>query len=119
MLSAEVAFAHGLPFVQVSSKAVYGRCQAESLTEDLPPMPETAYGRSKAAAESELTSWASRGLRLAIVRVAAVYGPAPPIRPTLANQRFARLLAGPLDSGKRLEIVRRAGRERRGVRLYR
>ncbi len=65
---------HGL--VYASSCAVYGDRSGLWLGEDYDPAPQTDYGRSKVAAESLLTAVADRsGLRVHVVRIAAVYGP--------------------------------------------
>lgn len=65
---------HG--FVYASSCAVYGDRSGLWLGEDYAPAPQTDYGRSKVAAESLLGEVAARtGLKLHVVRIAAVYGP--------------------------------------------
>lgn len=65
---------HG--FIYASSCAVYGDRSGLWLGEDYAPAPQTDYGRSKVAAEALLTEVSARsGLKLHIVRIAAVYGP--------------------------------------------
>ncbi len=63
----------GLVFT--SSAAVYGDRSGLWVEEDMPPLPHTAYGRSKVAAEAALLeAHRDHGLRVRIVRLAAVYG---------------------------------------------
>jgi nucleoside-diphosphate-sugar epimerase len=80
-LAAERARVLGVPFVHLSSVAVYGGTTTlppGSVTEDHPfaPMRDGAwYGRSKR--EAELTVWreAERGLRAIALRPCVIYGP--------------------------------------------
>ena len=63
--------------VFVSSSAVYGRAdEGQAIDETSPLRPETAYGRSKVAAEEALRAVAQRtGLRTIALRPPPVYGP--------------------------------------------
>jgi UDP-glucose 4-epimerase len=61
-------------FVFVSSVKVMGEVSSDRpFTEDDPPQPQDAYGRSKLAAEHELTQMA-RQIEVSIVRPPLVYG---------------------------------------------
>jgi len=66
-------------FVYVSSLTACGpsKSLSEPLTEDMPPKPLTAYGRSKFEAEKELNKL-KNDLPLTIIRPPAVYGPRDP-----------------------------------------
>jgi nucleoside-diphosphate-sugar epimerase len=66
-----VAAAGGARLVHASTVAVYGSFPPQPADERTPPAPDTAYGRSKLAAE-EL---ARAHPRAAILRIAVVYGP--------------------------------------------
>jgi UDP-glucose 4-epimerase len=61
--------------VYISSLAVYGACSHSKLSEDSPPMPNSPYGRTKAAAETLLEGYRGRGLDVRIVRSCGVFGP--------------------------------------------
>ncbi len=62
--------------VFASSSAVHGDRSGLWVDEDMPPHPNTRYGRAKMAAEQALTEAAERSnLPVRIVRLAAVYGP--------------------------------------------
>ena len=63
-----------------STVAVYGDRSGLWLTEDLPVLPNTRYGESKAAAEALLLEAArTEGLPVSVARVAGVYGPGFPL----------------------------------------
>ncbi len=64
-------------FVFVSSASVYGRADDGVVIDERSPLrPETAYGRSKAAAEEALRAIAERtGLEAVALRPPPVYGP--------------------------------------------
>ncbi|KAI5914816.1 NAD-dependent epimerase/dehydratase family protein [Thauera sp. 2A1] len=65
--------------VHVSSVGVYGNWSAEPITEYSRPSPDTAYTRSKLAADQALEDrFRSRPDALTIVRPPMVYGPACP-----------------------------------------
>jgi dihydroflavonol-4-reductase len=62
-------------FVLVSSAGAAGPSPTHApLTEDIPPRPVTAYGRSKLAAEEIAKKYMDR-LSIAILRPGAIYGP--------------------------------------------
>lgn len=66
-------------FVLISSVAVYGRLQGESLSENTAIDARDPYGASKAAAERITLDWAKdRKIRVAILRLPLVYGENPP-----------------------------------------
>lgn len=81
MLAAERARVLGVPFVHLSSVAVYGGTTTlppGSVTEDHPfaPMRDGAwYGRSKREAEFAVWREAERGLRAIALRPCVIYGP--------------------------------------------
>ena len=58
----------------LSSMSVYGRTTGR-IHGDTPPAPNTAYGRSKLAAETELAALADDHFHVAILRPPMVYGP--------------------------------------------
>ena len=58
----------------ISSMSVYGRTTGR-IRRDTPPAPNTAYGRSKLAAETELAAMADDRFHVAILRPPMVYGP--------------------------------------------
>lgn len=69
-----------------STVAVYGDRSGLWLTEDMPVLPNTRYGESKAAAERLLLDAHARsGLPVRVARVAGVYGPGFPL---LMEQRI-------------------------------
>ncbi len=63
-------------FVHVSSLTAAGPAKSleQPITEDMPPKPITAYGRSKIAAEEEVRAFKNK-FPYTIVRPTAVYGP--------------------------------------------
>lgn len=61
-----------------STCAVYGNRSGLVVDEEMPPQPDTRYGRSKNDAEKLLLAAASRGVPARIARLAAVYGPGFP-----------------------------------------
>jgi len=62
--------------VFLSSVAVYG-CVSSPADENMPPRPDTPYGRSKLDAEQAITRWCGErhGRSAAIIRPAVVFGP--------------------------------------------
>ena len=58
----------------ISSMSVYGRTTGR-IHADTTPTPNTAYGRSKLAAETELATMANDHFHVAILRPPMVYGP--------------------------------------------
>jgi nucleoside-diphosphate-sugar epimerase len=71
---ADAARAAGVrQFVFFSSMSVYG-LSAGRIGADTKPAPDTAYGRSKLAAENELAALANDRFRVAILRPPMVYG---------------------------------------------
>ncbi|MCB9780088.1 MAG: NAD-dependent epimerase/dehydratase family protein [Alphaproteobacteria bacterium] len=71
--------------VFTSTCAVYGDRSGLVVGEDMPPQPDTRYGKSKVAAEQLLAAACDeRGVPGRIVRLAAVYGPGFPFM--LADQ---------------------------------
>jgi UDP-glucose 4-epimerase len=63
-------------FTFVSSSTIYGDFQYQPVGEDHPAVPKEVYAGSKLASEILVQSFARRfGLRYAIVRPSAVYGP--------------------------------------------
>jgi len=98
---ARAAKARGVSqFVFFSSMSVYGLTVGR-IRPDTPPLPNTAYGRSKLAAERELAPLADEGFRVAVLRPPMVYGPdcrgnypklarligKTPVFPYVANER--------------------------------
>jgi nucleoside-diphosphate-sugar epimerase len=70
---------HPRALVFTSSVAVHGDRSGLWVDEDMPPHPNTRYGRSKMAAEHALlAAKEANGLPVRIVRLAAVYGPGFP-----------------------------------------
>jgi len=61
--------------VFTSTCAVYGDRSGLVVDEEMPPRPDTRYGKSKVAAEELLMAAAERGVPGRIARLAAVYGP--------------------------------------------
>jgi GDP-4-dehydro-6-deoxy-D-mannose reductase len=82
-----------------SSAEVYGEPGAGRLpfTEDLPLRPVTPYGQSKAAMEAECDGFASRGLRIAVIRAFNQIGPGQ--SPKFAAADFAKQIAAAELSG--------------------
>jgi len=78
-------------FVFVSTLGVHGAGSSDLLSADSPVRPDSAYARSKLAAEGDLAAWCARhGMELCIVRPPMVYGPRSP-----GNfQRLLRLVRG-------------------------
>jgi nucleoside-diphosphate-sugar epimerase len=76
LLEAVLAGAPGLGrFVHVSSQSAVGPSPGRApLTEEAPPRPVSAYGRSKLAAERVCREYAGR-IPMTVVRPPAVYGP--------------------------------------------
>ncbi|MBN3815729.1 NAD-dependent epimerase/dehydratase family protein, partial [Paraburkholderia sp. Se-20369] len=75
---AEAARAHGVRrMVFASSIKAVGECDGGApVTEDTPPEPQDAYGRSKLRAERQLAQFGeAAGLDVVIVRPPLVYGP--------------------------------------------
>lgn len=63
----------------LSSRAVYGAWPpGTTLTEDLPPRPDTLYGRMKLEVEDALAAMAAPGLAVASLRATGVFGPPVP-----------------------------------------
>lgn len=62
-------------FVFASSSSVYDAAVPVPTPEDAPLNPESAYGRSKLAAETRVMAWHERGMATTIVRPALIYGP--------------------------------------------
>jgi len=60
-------------FVFFSSMSVYG-VTVGRITADTPTAPDTQYGRSKLAAETELATMADAGFHVAILRPPMIYG---------------------------------------------
>ena len=64
--------------VFLSSRAVYGDYPPGTvLTEDLPPRPDTLYGKMKWAVEQGLAAMAGPGFATASLRATGIYGPGP------------------------------------------
>jgi len=90
---AEAARAAGVRLVHISSLAAAGPAPAAApRSEDDPPRPLTAYGRSKLAGEQVLRGMS--GLRFVALRPGVVYGPGD--RALLTLFRMARLGVLPL-----------------------
>ena len=65
--------------VFTSTAAIYGDRSSLWLDETMPPLPNTAYGRSKVDAENALLqAFGGTGLPVRIIRLSAVYGPGFP-----------------------------------------
>lgn len=73
---AEAALAEGVRrLVFLSSVKAVGEAGDRQVGEEWDAEPETAYGRSKRAAETALRGFAERGLEVVVLRPAMVYGP--------------------------------------------
>lgn len=81
--------------VFLSSRAVYGPHPAgTSLTEDMPPLPDTLYGRMKAAVEDDLAARARPGFAPVSLRITGVYGQATRGAPHKWTDLLADFAAG-------------------------
>lgn len=99
-LLAEAAAAGVRHFVFASSSSVYDAAVLVPTPEDAPLGPESAYGRSKLAAETKVMEWHERGMATTIVRPALIYGPGDRHFMPLALS-LARLPLLPLVNGGR------------------
>jgi len=61
--------------LHISSSAIYGTTSRLPITEDTPPAPIEAYGRSKADADAVAATVRERGLSLTIMRPRTLVGP--------------------------------------------
>jgi nucleoside-diphosphate-sugar epimerase len=102
----EAAHDRGLPRILfLSSRAVYGDYPpGTALHEDLPPRPDTLYGKVKHGAEEALARLAASGLQVASLRATGVYGPPVPG----LDHKWARLFD---DFAQRRPIAPRAASE--------
>ncbi len=91
---AELAVAAKVPrFLFSSSCAVYGDSQGQAADEDFMTSPQTAYARSKVAAEQALLDMDADGFAVTILRNATAYGYSPALRTDLVfNDFVARLV---------------------------
>ena len=91
---AELAVAAKVPrFLFSSSCAVYGDSQGQAADEDFMTSPQTAYARSKVAAEQALLDMDADGFAVTILRNATAYGYSPALRTDLVfNDLVARLV---------------------------
>ncbi len=97
--------------VFLSSRAVYGDYPAgTTLSEALPPRPDTLYGQVKWQAEQALAALCGPGFTTASLRATGVYGPAGPGRPHKWAALFDSFLSGQ-------PIAPRAGTEVHGADL--
>lgn len=72
----DVALAHRLRYVQVSTDEVYGSIEEGTFTEDSPLAPSSPYSASKAGADLLVQSYAhTHGLHTSICRGSNNYGP--------------------------------------------
>ncbi|MGD9020223.1 MAG: SDR family oxidoreductase [Lysobacterales bacterium] len=95
---AEMARAAGVRrFLFSSSCSNYGAAGEAEVTEDHPFNPVTAYGRSKVAAEQDLSALAASGFSPTYLRNATVYGYSPRMRFDLV---LNNLLAWAVTSGR-------------------
>jgi UDP-glucose 4-epimerase len=85
-------------FILPSSAAVYGDAGARPLHEESPLTPISIYGRHKVEAEHAARAAATKGLRIAILRLFSVYGPG--LRKQLPWDLSRKLRADP----ERLEL---------------
>lgn len=67
-------------FINASSASVYGIKEQERVTEDLPPSPETIYGRSKTESEAYILGCSDDTFIATSVRPATLSGYAPRMR---------------------------------------
>ncbi|MEX2336401.1 MAG: SDR family oxidoreductase, partial [Fulvivirga sp.] len=66
-------------FIFISTVAVYGRSEGNSISENIPLNGNTPYAESKLLAESWLKEWSEKsGVTLGILRLPLVVGPNPP-----------------------------------------
>jgi nucleoside-diphosphate-sugar epimerase len=87
-------------FVLMSSGSVYAPGTPSPITEVTPTAPQSAYGRSKLAAEASAWRMRSRGLGVTVVRGSLMYGPGDRhFRPLV--DRVMRLPLVPLPDGGR------------------
>lgn len=93
---AEAARRAGLDrFVFLSSRAVYdGYPPGTALREDMPPRPETLYGRLKAEVEQALAALTGPAFQAVSLRATGVYGPAAPGARHKWHGMFRDALAG-------------------------
>lgn len=62
--------------ILVGATGIYGDCHGAWVDEDHPPSPDSDRGRRRLDAERALQSWSeARGVAIAILRVAGIYGP--------------------------------------------
>jgi nucleoside-diphosphate-sugar epimerase len=95
---AEMARAAGVRrFLFSSSCSNYGAAGEAEVTEDHPFNPVTAYGRSKVAAEQDLSALAASGFSPTYLRNATVYGYSPRMRFDLV---LNNLVAWAVTSGR-------------------
>lgn len=60
--------------VYLSTSAVYGDCQGETVTEETPANPQTARGKRRLSGEQLFAAWGrERGVPVVILRVGAIY----------------------------------------------
>ncbi len=88
---------HLRAIVYLSTIGVYGDCGGAWVDEDTPPNPDSARSRERLAAEQ---AWqelgARRGIAVAILRLAGIYGPGQnALRPDRTRQRAPYRQAGP------------------------
>lgn len=81
--------------VFLSSRAVYdGYPAGTALTEDLPPQPETLYGRAKLDTERALGNLTGSGIATCALRATGIYGPAGPGQRHKWTKLFANFARG-------------------------
>lgn len=61
--------------VYTSSSAVYGIPDQNPVTEEMPPKPQEAYGRAKAAGEQICHRFVDQGMDISIIRPRTILGP--------------------------------------------
>lgn len=91
-------------FVYVSTTGVYGDARGDTVTEDTPPVPATARGERRLAAERLVQDWCRlRGAPWVILRVPGIYGPGrlPLARLRRGDPSIVEAEAGP---GNRIHV---------------
>jgi len=91
---AELARDRNAAFVTVSTDYVFDGTKGSPYTEEDPPSPVNAYGRSKLAGEEAALSSGAAAL---VVRTSWLFGP--------GGRNFVDTIAGKLDRGEALEVV--------------
>ncbi|MCD4731755.1 MAG: SDR family oxidoreductase [Bacteroidales bacterium] len=88
-------------FIYSSSCSLYGQGTNKVLTEDDPPNPQTAYGKSKILAEKEIAKLADNSFSPVFMRNATAFG----ISPRMRFNIVANNLAGYAKTTRKIQIL--------------